>query len=63
MGHATYKSFTSPDKNAHFHGRFGTCFDEIIEEELNCFVPKHKSYLKQKDINSRKKKAPKIVTK
>ena len=41
-----------------FSGRFGTCFDDIIEEELNCFVPKNKSYLTQKDLTARMKKPP-----
>ena len=47
---ATYKSLTKKDR---FHGNFGTCFDGLIERELNYFVPKHKSYLKLRDLNAR----------
>jgi hypothetical protein len=56
MEKATYKSFVSPDKRKIFHGRFGTCFDDVIQEQLNCYVPKNKSYLTKKELIARKKK-------
>ena len=34
----------------HFHMDLGSCYDSLIEEQMNSFVPKHKSYLKPKDL-------------
>ena len=34
----------------HFHMNMGSCFDSKITEEMNSFVPKHKSYLKESDL-------------
>ena len=55
LGAATYKSLTKRDR---FKGKFGTCFDGVIERELNSFVPKHKSYLSKKDLRAGKLEFP-----
>ena len=34
----------------HFHMNLGSCYDSMITEEMNSFVPKHKSYLKESDL-------------
>lgn len=34
----------------HFHCNLGSCFDSLIEEQVNSFVPKHKSWLKPSDL-------------
>ena len=34
----------------HFHLNTGGCFDSVIQEHVHSFVPKHKSYLKDKDL-------------
>lgn len=41
--------------NEHFTMNIGNCYDEYITKQLNYFVPKHKSYLKQSDINPQNK--------
>lgn len=30
---------------------FGSCYDEMIKRELESFVPKHKSYIKESDLH------------
>ena len=34
----------------HFHMDLGSCYDSFIEEQMNSFVPKHKSFLKPRDL-------------
>jgi len=34
----------------HFHMNIGSCYDSHIAEQMNSFVPKHKSYLKESDL-------------
>lgn len=34
----------------HFHCNLGSCMDDMIRDEINSFVPKHKSYLKESDL-------------
>ena len=34
----------------HFHSNLGSCFDSIIAEKVNSYVPKHKSWLKPSDL-------------
>ena len=38
-----------------FSCKLGSCYDSLIEEEMNCIVPKHKSFLKQSDLVSLQK--------
>lgn len=33
-----------------FHLNAGSCFDSVIAERLNSYIPKHKSYLKESDL-------------
>ena len=36
--------------NLHFHCDLGSCYDSLIQEQMNSYVPKHKSWLKEKDL-------------
>ena len=36
--------------NLHFHCNLGSCLDSVIQERINSYVPKHKSYLKESDL-------------
>lgn len=40
----------------HFHMNLGSCYDSLIEEKMHSFVPKHKSYLKNSDLQYAAKK-------
>ena len=45
--------------NLHFHVNLGSCFDSLIAEQVNSYVPKHKSFLKESDIKYVPKKTKK----
>ena len=34
----------------HFHCNLGSCYDSMIQENVNSYVPKHKSWLKPADL-------------
>ena len=34
----------------HFHCNLGSCYDSLIQEQMNMYVPRHKSYLKEGDL-------------
>lgn len=34
----------------HFHMKVGSCFDGYIQQQMNSFVPKHKSFIKPRDL-------------
>ena len=34
----------------HFHMNLGSCYDSHIAEQMNSYVPKHKSWLKESDL-------------
>ena len=36
--------------NLRFHMNVGSCFDSVINERLNSYVPKHKSFLRESDL-------------
>ena len=36
--------------NLHFHMNLGSSYDDVIQERMNKFIPKHKSWLKDKDL-------------
>ena len=47
-----------------FSCKLGSCYDSLIEETMNSIVPKHKSYLKEKDlINVQKPTKEQIMAK
>ena len=37
--------------NLHFHMNLGGCFDGVIQDQMNSFVPKHKSFIKPRDFS------------
>ena len=41
-------------KAKRFHGKFGTCFDDVIEAKMNEFVPKNKSWIRESELKAQK---------